>query len=171
MILNNFSVPNTDLKVSVTTEFDSEELSGETSSTSVAHRGIKPKSVNATFLVKYSDSDRLTNFYRVAEAIDTNGDLLIYDITDQTANAANIRQVRFSVRIEQRELVNLKAWRLSFSLQEHLSVAEKTEQRLSKTNEQAVAGVDGAGSPGPLQQPKIQTGFEQVLEKVESAMR
>lgn len=160
MQLNGSLIPSTELQVSVTTELDSESLSGETSSTSSAHKGIKPKSVNASFVVKYTDQAELTQFYRLAEATDDNGDLVIYDITDRSANAANIRQVIFSGRIEQREIIGLKGWRVSFRLQEHLSVAEKTEQRQA----------DGESPAAPLQQTQSQTGFEKVLQNVETSM-
>ncbi|WP_445357276.1 hypothetical protein ACJJIC_14705 [Microbulbifer sp. ANSA002] len=161
MQLNGNALPNTELFVSVTTEFDADDLSGETSSTSSAHKGIKPKSVNVSFMVKFSDSEEITQFYRLAESTEDNGDLVIYDITDRTANAANIRQVRFTGRIEQREMAKLKAWRVSFALQEYLSVAEKMEQRISS---------EESATSTPLQESISQTAFERVLQTVDTAL-
>ncbi|WP_299580958.1 hypothetical protein [uncultured Microbulbifer sp.] len=161
MLLNDISIPKTELQVSVTTELNNESLGGETSSTSSAHKGIKPKLVSVSFVVKYTDHDDLTQFYRLAEATDNNGDLLIYDITDRSVNAANIRQVIFNGRIEQRELIDRKAWRVSFALQEYLSVAEKIEQRISSEENTTST---------PLQDSTNQTGFERVLQMVDTAL-
>lgn len=160
MLLNDFTVPMSELNVSITTEFESDQLSGETSSTSSAHKGIKPKSVNVSFVVRYKDASQLTDFYRIAEATDDNGDLVVYNVTDNSANAANIRQVIFFGRIEQREMVGLKGWRVSFTLQEHLSVAEKTEQRQSFVESESI----------PLQDSQGITGFEKVVQGVESSL-
>lgn len=129
MLLNNYRVPQDELKVSLSSAFREEDLSGETSSTATAHKGIKPKEIRVSFLVRYSDPDRLAGFYRIAEATDENGDLVIYDIVDRTANAVNVRQVRFAGQLDTTEGRGLLAWRVFFSLREHLSVPEKSEQR------------------------------------------
>lgn len=129
MRLNDYLVPQDELRVSLSTTFRDEDLSGETSSTATAHKGIKPKEINAHFLVRYNDAEKLTNFYRIAEATDDNGDLVIYDILERTANVANVRQVRFTGTIDTREIDGQQAWRVLFRLKEHLSTPEKTEQR------------------------------------------
>ncbi|WP_299594349.1 hypothetical protein [uncultured Microbulbifer sp.] len=96
----------------------------------------------------------------MAESTDDNGDLVVYDITDRSANAANVRQVIFNGRIEQREVIGMKAWRVSFTLLEYLSVAEKTEQRQT----------DSEVETSPLQYSQSLTGFEKVVQGVETAM-
>ncbi|WP_444894904.1 baseplate complex protein [Microbulbifer sp. SSSA005] len=154
MVLNDTKIPGYGLTVSVATEFSSESLSGETSSTSSVHKGIKPKIITVSFIIKYIEADSLTSFYRLAESVNDNGELTVYNITSSSANAANIRQVIFSGRIDQREMQDIKAWRISFSLQEYLSTAEKTELRQESTKS------------SPLQQFQAGTQFEKLLNTV-----
>lgn len=129
MKLNDYQVPKDELHISVLTTFREEDLSGETSSSATAHKGIKPKEINARFIVRYDDAEVLTNFYRRAEATDDNGDLVVYDIVERTANAVNVRQVTFTGTIDAREIDSRMAWQVSFRLREKISVPEKTEQR------------------------------------------
>lgn len=135
MRLNSYPVPPDELKVSVATTYNDENLGGETSGTATAHKGIKPKQINASFLVRYDNEELLGNFFRIAEATDDNGDLVVYDIVERTANAINIRQVQFCGTIDTREMDKLHAWRVVFSLREYLSTAEKTEKRKTATTE------------------------------------
>lgn len=154
MQLNNYILPMKRLKSSIQTTFESEDLSGETSSTSQAHKGIKPKEISVSFLVPYEQADVVTAFYQAAEATDQFGDLVVYDITDRTANSANIRQVIFGGRIDQREMDELDAWQFSFRLKEQLSVAEKSEQR-SEAGENA---------------PEFSQSFDAVVQQSEQAL-
>lgn len=142
MRLNDYQVPADEFKISVSSVFEFSDLSGESSSTSTALKGIKPKELAAGFMVRFKDEELLTGFYRIAEALDANGDLVVYNITERTANAVNIRQVTFS-GLDTSEIDDLHAWRVSFRLKEKMSVAEKVEQRqgatVATTNEETVS--------------------------------
>lgn len=140
MKLNNYQAPQDELRVSLSMSYRDDDLSGETSSTASAHKGIKPKELNARFVVRYTDTDTLTNFLRIAESTDDNGDLVVYDIVERTANAVNIRQVIFAGNLDVSEISGQQAWMVHFRLREHLSVAEKTEQRKEITTVDAEAG-------------------------------
>lgn len=165
-------VPRHQLKISVSTVFDSEDLSGETSGTERTHKGIKPKEISATFVLPYKDKEKLTEFYQHAQAVDDNGDLVIYDINEASTNAANIHQVKFSGRIEQREMQSHNAWRIAFKLREHLSVPEKTEQRQETTEVQtATEGQQVALAPADeVTEEESLTGFESILKKIDDAL-
>jgi hypothetical protein len=171
MKLNDYLVPLEGLKVSVQTTFDSEDLSGETSSTAQAHKGIKPKEFSAGFIVAFATPDKLADFYAAAEAVTDSGDLVVYDITERTANAVNVRQVTFCGRIDTREADDLEAWRVSFRLKEVLSVAEKTEQRQEVAEAQPTTTEGEAVAAAPAQeQAEPLTGFEGILQKVDNAL-
>lgn len=157
MQLNNYLVPIEGLKVSVQTAFESEDLSGETSSTASAHKGIKPKEISAGFIVANDKPQTMAAFYAIAEAVDSNGDLVVYDITERTVNSANVRQVQFCGNIDQRETEDLNAWQISFRLKQFLSVAEKTEQR------QELTQADTAST-------ESLTRFDSIVEKSEQAL-
>lgn len=142
MRLNDYLVPQDELKVSAATTYRDQELGGETSSTATAHKGIKPKEINASFMVRFDEEANLTNFAAIAEATDDNGDLVVYEIVERTANALNIRQVRFTGTMDVREIDGKHAWRVIFRLKEHLSTAEKKEQRQASTTEPADNATD-----------------------------
>ena len=168
MRLNDFIVPDHELLVSVSTEFDSQELRGESSSTSVAHKGVKAKVIDVSLLIRFNESDHLKAMYQTAEAIDGIGDLLVYNIVDPTANALSIRQVRFYGRIVTREMRKEKAWRVTFQLREHLSVPEKQEQRLTSNSESSL----DESLPPPsedIEEPQL-TGFEKILQSIDQSL-
>ncbi|MGH1373779.1 MAG: hypothetical protein ACRBBW_17185 [Cellvibrionaceae bacterium] len=170
MRLNSYDLPGTDHKVRVSTTFEDADMSGETSSSSRAHKGIKPKEFSVSFVVNFDDSDSLGEFYRVAQAVDDNGDLVVYEVTERTANAVNVQQVSFSGRLDTVEIDDLQAWQVSFKLKEFLSVPEKTEQRTQTLSEEPeqTAGVtvatDESGEPQP------QSSFESMLKRVDQAL-
>ncbi len=168
MQLNDYTVPDHQLTLSVVTTFDSEDLSGETSSTSSAHKGIKPKEVSVSFLVRYRDVALLSAFYQVAEAVNGNGDLVVYTITEATTNAVNIRQVTFTGRLETRDVPDVDAWRVSCRLKETLSVPEKTEQRL-ETTDSSVPPTEGQ-TIATVEDTEALTSFERVLQFVDASL-
>lgn len=132
MMLDNYKVPNKDLRVNVSMRFEAETLGAQTSGTDTAHKGIKPKTVNVSLLIPFTDAEQLTQLTAIAEAVRDDGSLHIYDITEETANAMKVRQVQFSETFDVREDYEWNAWQVNFSLQEYKSVPEKTEQRQDK---------------------------------------
>lgn len=156
MFLNEYSVPNSQLVVSVSTVFSKKEMSGETSATDIVHKGIKPKELNVSFVLPFDKADSLMAFYNVAQAIDDNGDLVNYDVTEKSANAALVNQVKFTNRIEQREIPGLHAWRVSFTLVEQLSAQEKIEQRttLAQAEPTATEG-ESVSPPSSVEEPQL----------------
>ena len=66
-----------------------------------------------------------------------------YTITNDTAAAFNIRQVRFSDKLTASEIDGEQAWAVDFVLREVLSVPEKVEaQQLTQNNGPADAPAD-----------------------------
>ena len=172
MQLNDYNVPRRELVVSVSNTYADDDLSGETSGTASAHKGIGPKEINASFLIRFIDKNQLAAFYSIAEATDDNSDLVTYDITERTANAVNVRQVKFTGRLDCREAQGVEAWRVSFRLKEVLSVAEKTEQRkqVADATPPATEGQLIAAAPPAQENAEQLTGVEAVLQNIDNAL-
>jgi len=174
MMLDDYQVPNKNLRVTMTMAFDSESLGSQTSATDSAHKGIKPKVFNVSLSVPFVDENDLSKLMMIAQATKSDGALHIYDIVDQTANAVKVRQVRFSDSFAAREDGALKSWNVQFSLTEYLSVPEKTEQRTATETGTPQSSTGEIISSQEQEQendtlaPK--TGFEQLLYKAEKAL-
>lgn len=163
MRLGSFTVPGYDLRVNTAMEIKTEDLSGETSATDQASKGIKPKKLTVSLKIRFRNATDLTDLYRVAEAKDTNGDLKVYTIANRTANAIGVRQVRFTQSVNAAEDEMLRQWNVSFTLVEQLSVPEQMEQRENKSADVAQSNpgsdVTGENATGSL--------FEQLIQRVD----
>ncbi len=154
MRLDSYAVPGKNLKVRANMRIASESLDGQTSTTDTAHKGFKAKVFTITLLLPFDQAEELTSLIRVAEAVDATGDRKVYAISDKTANALKVRQVKFSDNISTREAENLQAWQVSFVLTEHLSTPEKAEQKIETKTANAQV-IDGE---------EIQAATEKALE-------
>lgn len=128
LLLDGYTVPGFGLTVSLTLPIKDEDASGDSSSTSKAEKGKKGKKLEVKTKIRFKDEDKLTEFMSLAEAT-SKGDGRLFTITNRVANAAGMRQGRFSgdVKIDPQE--GLAMWELSFSLAEHKSVPEMAEDR------------------------------------------
>jgi len=171
--LNEYTVPNSELRVNASLRIENETLAGQTSSTSSTNKGVKPKVLQVSLLIRFDDAKQLTELTSVAEAMDDKGALTVYDIVEPTANAMNVRQVQFTDNFSVREVDGNKAWRVTFSLKEYLSVSEKAEQRLavSEPGAQSAEG-DTISTASTSQDTATEplTGFEQFLSRVDKAL-
>lgn len=174
MMLGNYKVPDKELRVSISMQFDSEKLGAQTSGTDSAHKGIKPKTIYVSLLIPFVDSKQLTELTAIAEAVTDNGNLRIYDIVEPAANAMKIRKVRFCDSFSLREDYSLKAWQVNFSLEEYNSVAEKTEQRQKTTTAkpQAATGttVSAAESEEETEEAAPVTGIESYIASLDKVL-
>lgn len=148
--LDNYRVPGKQMLVKGSMELRGEDIAGETSSTERVEKGIKPKVLTVAVQIPFVDKDDLRSLMTVAEAKTGDGEQKIYTITNRTANAAGIRQVRFMDHVRWNESDDgLQAWKVQFSLQEYMSNPERVEQRQSNETSSAT------------------TQFETVLAKAE----
>lgn len=174
MMLGNFTVPNKELRVSISMQFDSEKLGAQTSGTDSSHKGIKPKTLYVSLLIPFVDSKQLTELTTVAEAVTDSGNLRIYDIVEPAANAMKIRKVRFCDSFSVREDYSLLAWQVNFSLEEYNSVAEKTEQRQKTTTAkpQAATGttVSATETETETEEAAPVTGIESYIASLDKAL-
>ena len=173
MMLDDYTVPNKELRVSMSMRIDSANLDGQSSATSTAHKGFKPKVFNVSLVIPFIEPDLLTRLIAVAQATQGDGSLKVYTITDELANAVKDRKVQFTEEFYVREMESLNAWAVQFALQDYHSVPEKVEQRqeistapAQTTDGQVVAADDTqqgeqSGEPG---------WFEQQLAKMDKAL-
>ena len=126
--LDDYTVPGYGMTVSLSAPLKDEDASGETSSTATAKKGNKGKKLEVRCSLRFKDADQLRELMRVAEATD-GGDSKVYTVTNDTANTAGMRQARFTGNIRADEAENVRAWEISFSLTEHISVPEMAEAR------------------------------------------
>lgn len=156
MLLNNYMLPQQDLVVSVHTTFENTDISGDTSSTADIDGGIKAKRVNVSFLIPFNKMDQLEAFYAIAHAKNDQGDLVIYDIVEESCNAAKIRQAKFTGNIRVNESATRNAWQIHFSLLEQFSVPEKMDARQANINDSLL------GQQLPINTPQGNT-FEAMM--------
>ena len=129
MLLNDIKVPGKNLKVKGNLELRTEDIAGESSGTDSVEKGIKPKVLQVSLSLPYTQAQDLTRLIKVAEAVNSEGERTVYTITHKTANAAGIRQVRFIEHLNWEEADARQMWQLSFSVQEYLSNPERVENR------------------------------------------
>jgi len=133
MLLDDFRVPGKELRVRGSLEMRSEDIAGETSGSDLVEKGIKPKVLCVSVIIPFADSQGLKKLVKAAENKTGSGEQKIYTITNRTANAAGIRQVRFVEYLGWSEDRSLQMWRVSFSLQEYMSNPERAEKRQDTT--------------------------------------
>lgn len=129
--LDQYDVPGKSLKIGGGMDIRASDASGETSSTDEVDKGTKAKKLPVSLVIPFSNEADLKRLIRVAEAKE-NGTRKVYTITNQTANVAGIRQVRFAEGFNWQEKDGLLAWDVSFTLKEYLSNPERVEQREKK---------------------------------------
>lgn len=140
--LNGSKLPGYGLVVSSSMTLAGEDLSGNSSSTTQADKGDKPKSLSVKLSIRLKDNADLTRLLALAEARDAAGDRIKYNIINDLSKAMNIRQVQFQGSFNCAENSGLRQFDISFELVEWRSVPEKKQQRIqAKTvSNQTVTG-------------------------------
>lgn len=173
LLLDGEQVNGKELLVMANLRIESADLSGQTSNTTAAHKGFKPKGLTVTMMVPYVDHQHLVALVRMAEKTAGGGQLHTYRVVNKTAEAFGIRQVRFSDNLSVREDEILRAWWIQFTLTEQLSNSERVETRrpANKVQEQAGTGSPVGGSTGGgATSPQELSRFERVLQRVDQML-
>lgn len=162
-------------RLTLSMEFKEKDTSGQTSGTSGAEQGEKGKELQVTGLIPFADQMALARLFEMAQEKGDGNERKIYRIGCELAEAVKIYQVKFAGRIMAPEQEGLLAWRVSFTLREHLSVPEKREQRAPKPNATIGQSTEGAESVNPP--PSEEQGeqrelgrFEKVLKRADEAL-
>lgn len=128
LLLDDYTVPGFGLTAALTLPIKDEDASGDSSSTSKAKKGNKGKKLEVKTSIRFTDEDKLTAFMALASAT-SKGDGKLFTITNRVANAAGMRQGRFSGDVKVDPQDGLAMWTVSFALAEHKSVPERAEER------------------------------------------
>lgn len=164
--LGSYNVPGYGLKVKGGMEIFEEEISGETSGTDTAHKGIKAKTLAVSLNIMFKDESKLQELIRTLEAKDGNGEMKVYTVANLTANAGGITQVSCCERVEWDEQEGKRAWSVTFKLREYLSVPEKVEQR-QKGVAAVVENEPGQSTGAVKPATDIKTSWAKVLDNVD----
>lgn len=172
--LDDYNVPGHELKIGGGMDIRAADASGETSSTDEVDKGTKGKKLSVFLIIKFSDEADLRRLTRVAEA-KVNGARKVYTITNLTANAMGIRQVRFAENFNAQEKDGLRAWDVSFTLKEYLSNPERVEQReqktasVTQTNDGTTTEETRAAETAEAVNEPV-TGIEKILKVIDEAL-
>ncbi len=92
------------LTVSVRQQLAGQDMSGQTSATDQAETGSKGKVLTVKGVIPFTKSAMLSNLFTMAEALE-EGARKIYRISNHTADALKIRQVKFqgAIRADEQE--------------------------------------------------------------------
>lgn len=176
LTLDGSQLPLKNLRISVRQQLAGQDMSGQTSATDQAETGTKGKILTIKGVIPFSKSQLLTNLFSMAEALE-NGSRHIYRISNKTAEALKIRQVKFQGTVRADEQDSHRQWSVSFELVEYLSVPERVEQRQpdEPAAQQKVQGVSTPIETGQTEDvpPDTEvelTGVMKVLKAVDNAL-
>ena len=162
LTLNSLAINLKSLRVTASQELASEDASGQSSSTDMAETGIKAKTLSVNGLLPFNKAEHLAELFNMAEATES-GARAIYRISNHTASALGVKQVRFSSKIEAVEQETTRQWAVSFTLSEYRSVPQKVEERTPD----ATANVQGGG--GGVQYANIGDHLQKNFETLRTA--
>jgi hypothetical protein len=116
-------------------------------------------------LIPENTPDDLKAIRQLAGKLAEDGTRHIYTIVNNTAEAMDIRQVKFYGDMAVRQDERLKAWRTTFLLKEHRSIAEKQEQQQdAKAQTEVAQTTDDAVEVEPTENTAEKTWVEGFLE-------
>lgn len=121
--------PGFDGKCTATVETPTDDLSGNTDSTDKADKGVKPKKLNVSFSLRYTEKALLTALVELAEARDGGGEAIKYAVVSTLATVLRIRQAQFNGQVSIDQDDTLRCWHITFSLSEFRSVPEASAGR------------------------------------------
>lgn len=173
LIINSTSISLKALRITASQELATEDASGQSSSTESAETGIKAKMLTVTGFILFVDEQQLTDLFKLAEATE-GGARTTYRISNKTAEALGIKQVKFSSKIEAVEQETTRQWNVSFTLAEVRSVPQKKEERAPQVAaaQQGSTGQGTASAGGntpPNTEPEL-TGIMAFLKKVDEGL-
>jgi hypothetical protein len=142
LVIDDQEIPGYEMRIRCESPMPADDLSGQSSASLEAEKGHKPRTLRVSTKIRYQDKQQLHALVQLSTKL-ADGRRHVYTITNDTAAAFNIRQVRFSEKLAASEIDGEQAWAVDFVLREVLSVPEKVEaQQLQKNNGPADAPAD-----------------------------
>jgi hypothetical protein len=174
LLLNGSKIPGYGLSITANLHIASEDLSGSGSSTATAEKGFKPKTFNVETYIRFSEGRTLYDLVRMVEGVGDGGSRTIYRVQNPLTAAMGVQQVRFSDNFAATPEDGKQCWKVSFSLSEYDSTAERTEARAQKTKVSQQKGTGNAVEPAQEEETKEAevplTGFEKLLKKADGLL-
>lgn len=164
--LSGKAIPLSNLEVSLSMKLPDKDQSGQASSTASSEQGTKAKEIKVSGLVSFDDASLLAEIYSLAEATATDGSKRRYRVNHSLAQAVKFREAVFTGSVDATKEADLMAWKVSFTLKEYFSVAEK----------KALASITAAqtqtaqGTTSAEETPEALSGFERILQKIDKAI-
>ena len=161
MMIGSLKVPGSprlrigfDLVVGWSMEIPTDDLSGNTSLTDKADKGVKPKRISVAFSIRENreELDYWTQLLLMLEAKDGKSQATEYVVIHPLVQASRIRSMRVAGQVRINEAAGKRQYDVSFDMEEVRSVAEATEAR---GQTRAIGG-------------KPSAGFESALAKIEA---
>ncbi|KEK29142.1 baseplate complex protein [Shewanella xiamenensis] len=173
LTLNSTAISLKGLRITASQELATEDASGQSSSTESAETGIKAKMLTVTGFILFVDEQQLTDLFKLAEATE-GGARTTYRISNKTASALGIKQVKFASKIEAVEQETTRQWNVSFTLAEVRSVPQKKEERAPQVaaaqQGSTGQGTESAGGNTPPNTEPELTGIMAFLKKVDEGL-
>ncbi|WP_102794309.1 hypothetical protein [Bowmanella denitrificans] len=170
LVLDGQRIPGNEITLQVTYTIDSDDLSGQGSSTEDAETGNKAQVMRVRLKLDQRQPENLKLIHSLASKLDENGARHIYTIVNTTAEAMGIRQVTFSQELAVREDDTTRVWFCTFLLKEHRSVAEKQqEQQNAKELPEQQQSAQGTAVESAETQPEL-TDSEKILQRFENML-
>lgn len=171
LTLNATKIPLKAIRITASQELATEDASGQSSSTDAAETGMKAKMLSVTGLIRFTEKQQLTDLFKLAEATE-GGARVTYRISNKTAEALGVKQVKFSSSIEAMEQETTRQWNISFTLAEVRSVPQKKEERTPQpaAAQQGATGQAAADESAPPQTEVPLTGFTAFLKSVDNGL-
>ena len=128
--------------------------------------------LSVTLEIPYKQASDLARVISTARSTDESGKMTVYRIVNNTAETCKIREVTFSDNFNATEHDTLNLWQVSFTLAEHKTVPEKTEQRQPQptATEQTSGSAVTSTQPTPTNSEEQLTGFLAVLKQADDAL-
>lgn len=169
LLLDGVAVRGKNLKVTANFKIESDNLSGQTSSTASNLKGFKPTVLTVSLQIKYDNQAYLESIISLARAVTGGGKRKVYRVVNKTAAAFGMKQVEFTDNFSARQDDSLKQWQVQFNLTEHISTPERVEsrQQSSKVEQQQTPGVPIEEKP---EQAEELTSWEKILKRVDSGL-
>lgn len=131
LALNGVGIRLLNFQATVKFSRETQDTSGQNSTTATSDKGAKAKSLDVSGLIPYQHSDWLSDIFKMAEAIDGKSEPVVYRIANMTAQAVGMREGFFDGEITAEEQ-STQGWQVAFTLKEKNSVSEKKVQRAPK---------------------------------------
>lgn len=163
-----------DIIVSSSMQIQDKDQSGQASSTANAEQGIKGKELRVSGKIPFSEKERLTRLYALAEAKDAGGQMRRYRVANELAQVIKLREVTFSGNVDAAAQTDRMVWLVNFTLKEYFSVAERKAMQAAAGGAGGAGGSANAQTPGGTgsaeESPEKLSWFENVLKKIDTAI-